>query len=124
MNLALQALDGESVTEILGTIETVLEYAGTVAFALSGALLASRKRMDLVGVVSLGVIVSIGGGTIRDLLLQQPVSWIEDPAFFVVGFVTALLTIPAAKIGGQWRFKRERLDALFRLGDGAPARRK
>ena len=55
-----------------------LEYVGVVAFAISGALLAEHKRMDIVGVVVFATVVSVGGGTIRDILLGQlPVFWID-----------------------------------------------
>jgi uncharacterized membrane protein YeiH len=107
------AVDEESVKQILGVVQTALEYAGTVAFAISGALLAGRKHMDLVGVVALGVIVSIGGGTIRDLLLQRPVSWIESPAFVVVGFLAALATIPLTKAGAVRRLQQHDLVVTF-----------
>jgi len=45
------------------------ELVGTVAFALSGALLAIQKKLDLFGVLLMGVITALGGGTIRDVLL-------------------------------------------------------
>lgn len=113
MIAALQGIDGETITQVLGVVQTILEYAGTVAFAISGALLAGRKRMDLVGVVTLGVIVAVGGGTLRDLLLQEPVSWIESPAFVVVGAVTALLTVPATRAGAVRELNRYNLVSAF-----------
>jgi uncharacterized membrane protein YeiH len=54
---------------------TALEAVGTMAFAVSGAMAATRRRMDVFGVAVLGVIAAIGGGTLRDLLLSEPVSW-------------------------------------------------
>jgi len=47
----------------------VLDMIGTVAFAASGAWVAIRKNMDLFGVVALGMVTAIGGGTLRDLML-------------------------------------------------------
>ena len=48
---------------------TVFQMIGTVAFAASGALTAMHKKMDLLGVIVLGVVTAVGGGIIRDLLL-------------------------------------------------------
>lgn len=80
----------EIIDSALGTLRTVLEYIGTVAFAISGAVAAGRKRMDLVGAVVLACMVAIGGGTVRDVILDEPVFWIETPSFLVVGAVTGL----------------------------------
>ncbi|MDX2378272.1 MAG: TRIC cation channel family protein [Acidimicrobiia bacterium] len=110
---AFQGLDEETVEQVLGWVQTVLEYAGTIAFAISGAVVAGRKHMDVVGVVALGVIVAIGGGTIRDLLLQQPVSWIESPAFVVVGALAALVTIPLTKTGTVAKLRQYNLVQTF-----------
>lgn len=85
---------------MLDTLQVVLEYVGTVAFAISGALVASRKGMDIGGMVSLGAIVSVGGGTTRDLLLGRSVFWVEDPTFLALGAGTALLIIPVAHLAG------------------------
>ena len=85
---------------VLDTLQVVLEYVGTVAFAISGALVASRKGMDIGGMVSLGAIVSVGGGTTRDLLLGRSVFWVEDPTFLALGAITALLVIPVAHLAG------------------------
>ncbi|MBO5918533.1 MAG: TRIC cation channel family protein, partial [Oscillospiraceae bacterium] len=48
---------------------TATELAGTIAFAVSGAMLAVKKRLDIFGILFLGLITALGGGTIRDLLL-------------------------------------------------------
>jgi uncharacterized membrane protein YeiH len=83
-----------TLDEALGVAQTVMEYAGTVAFAVSGAALAIVKRMDLVGVVVLGTMVSVGGGTLRDVLLEEPVFWVRSPTFVLVGALTALALVP------------------------------
>jgi uncharacterized membrane protein YeiH len=91
----------------------VLEYVGVVAFAISGALLAEHKRMDLVGVVVFATVVSVGGGTIRDVVLGQlPVFWIDDAAFIVVGAMTALITLPLARSGTIDLLRRFRVITL------------
>ncbi len=63
----------------LPTILTGLDLAAAVVFATTGALVASRKEMDILGFMWLGVITGIGGGTLRDLLLGVPVFWVQDP---------------------------------------------
>ena len=55
-----------------------LDLASAVVFAITGALVASRKQLDLVGFMWLGVVTGIGGGTVRDLLLGAPVFWVRD----------------------------------------------
>ena len=99
-----------SAPELLGsaldTFRVLLEYLGTVAFAISGAVAASRKRMDLVGAVVLACLVAVGGGTARDLLLDQPVFWMENPTLVVVAMATAVTIATLAR--------RRSLDALAR----------
>ena len=70
--------------ESLGTSMTALMYFGDAVFALSGALLAGRKKMDIVGFVLIGTITGIGGGTLRDLLLGRSVWWIHDPVELIL----------------------------------------
>ena len=71
----------------------VLDLMGVAVFAVSGALAGSRKELDLFGVVVLAAITAIGGGTLRDLLLDRhPIFWMLDPAYLAVTFVAALLT--------------------------------
>lgn len=91
----------------------ILEYLGVAAFAVSGALLAVHKRMDIVGVIVFGTLVSVGGGTIRDVLLGQlPVFWFTDPGFILVGATTALITVPLAKLGAVNLLRRFRIISL------------
>lgn len=100
VELFAQAPPEQTVSEALGVVQTILDYAGTVAFALSGALVAARKRMDLVGLVVLASVVAVGGGTIRDLVLNLEVAWVADPSFILVAAVTALVAIPLFRTGG------------------------
>src|SRR5919206_1875619 len=66
------------------TATAALDWFGVVVFAISGALVASRKQMDLVGFALLGTVTGIGGGTLRDILLGQlPVFWVREPAYLV-----------------------------------------
>jgi uncharacterized membrane protein YeiH len=66
----------------INTLRTLLEVAATVAFALSGVIVAARKRLDAVGVCVVAFVAAFGGGTLRDLLLdQRPFFWIRHTEF-------------------------------------------
>lgn len=76
-----------------------LDIFGTAVFAVSGALAAGRKQMDLFGVVVLAVVTAVGGGTFRDLVLgATPVFWVRDPLYLGTATAAALLTFGAARI--------------------------
>jgi uncharacterized membrane protein YeiH len=63
----------------------LLDLFGVAVFAVSGALTAGRKSMDLFGVIVVAVITAIGGGTVRDILLdERPIFWMDDPTYIVV----------------------------------------
>ena len=69
---------------LFATVTAVLDWFGVVVFAVSGALVASRKQMDIVGFAVLGTVTGIGGGTLRDVLLGDlPVFWVREPAYLV-----------------------------------------
>lgn len=76
----------------------LLDLAGVAVFAASGALAAGRKRLDLLGVVVLGLVTAVGGGTVRDLLLDRhPIFWLDDPTYLVVIVASALVTVAVAR---------------------------
>ena len=68
-----------------------VDIAAAVVFAVSGALVASRKGLDIVGFMWLAVLTGVGGGTVRDLLLGVPVFWMVDPVHIVACLVTAVV---------------------------------
>jgi uncharacterized membrane protein YeiH len=68
-----------------------LNIAGLAVFAVSGALVAARKRLDLVGAMFFALITAVGGGTVRDLLIGAPVFWMRDAAPVLICVGTALL---------------------------------
>ncbi|MEO6877278.1 MAG: trimeric intracellular cation channel family protein [Gemmatimonadaceae bacterium] len=71
-----------------------LDLVGVSVFAISGALAAGRKRLDLIGVVVLGLVTAVGGGTIRDLLLDRhPIFWLADSSYLIVIVASALFTV-------------------------------
>ncbi|MBR5485804.1 MAG: trimeric intracellular cation channel family protein [Oscillospiraceae bacterium] len=70
----------------------VMEMVGTVAFALSGAAVAVREKLDLFGVVVLGIITSVGGGMIRDVLIGNiPPNMFRNPIYVTAAFITSVL---------------------------------
>ncbi len=72
----------------------VLSLVGVGVFAASGALAAGRKGFDLIGVVVIAGVTAIGGGTIRDVLLDRhPIFWIADPVQLLVILAAAGLTL-------------------------------
>ena len=75
-----------------------LDYAGVAVFAATGALAASRKQLDIVGFVFLAAITGIGGGTLRDLVLDQPVFWVLNPAYVLVCAAVALAVYATAHL--------------------------
>jgi uncharacterized membrane protein YeiH len=71
-----------------------LGLVGVAVFAVSGALAAGRKKLDWVGVVVLGTVTSLGGGTIRDVLLNRyPIFWVANTSYLWVAVAASLLTI-------------------------------
>ena len=71
-----------------------IQMLGVAVFAISGALTAGRKSMDLLGVVVIAIVTAIGGGTLRDVLLDRhPVFWIADPTYLYVCIGAGLLTV-------------------------------
>ncbi len=72
----------------------VMEVLGTAAFAISGALAAMNKRLDVFGVLVITFVTAVGGGTIRDVLIgNTPVSWLKDREAITVVSVSYLLTL-------------------------------
>jgi uncharacterized membrane protein YeiH len=67
------------------------DILAAVVFAVSGALVASRKGMDVMGSMWLAVITGVGGGTVRDLILDVPVFWVQNPVHVSACLVTAVV---------------------------------
>ncbi len=70
----------------------VLDFIGTLAFAISGIRLASAKRFDLFGAYVVGLTTAIGGGTMRDLMLGQSPFWMTNP-FYMICSALALVWV-------------------------------
>ena len=67
------------------------DVLAAVVFAVSGALVASRKGLDVMAFVWFAVITGVGGGTVRDLILNVPVFWVQNPVYVSACLVTAVL---------------------------------
>ena len=93
----------------------VVQLVGVAVFAASGALAAGRKRMDVMGALVIAAVTAVGGGTLRDLLLDRPVFWIADPAYLVVIVAAACATMLYAR---RFRPPRHSLVLADALGLG------
>lgn len=92
----------------------VLELLGTAAFAVSGALLATRKRMDIFGVCIMGLVAACGGGVLRDMLLGRlPPAMFRSPVYALVAVASAAAVFPRAV--RRLLIRRERLYELTML---------
>lgn len=67
----------------------LVDYAAVFVFALTGALTASRAQLDPVGFMFLACLVGVGGGTIRDVLLDRPVFWMQAPSYIFLACIAA-----------------------------------
>ncbi|MBT8101421.1 MAG: trimeric intracellular cation channel family protein [Gammaproteobacteria bacterium] len=91
----------------------LLEMLGTAAFAVSGALAASRKNMDIFGFCVLALMPAVGGGTIRDIIIDRvPVFWISDNRYIAVAIIAALIVFFTSYKPGSRRRILVWMDAL------------
>ncbi|PBB90068.1 hypothetical protein CK215_24395 [Mesorhizobium sp. WSM3864] len=83
----------------------LLDYAGVAVFAATGALAASRKELDIIGFLFLASITGIGGGTLRDVILNLPVFWVANSGYVLICAVMAVLVF----------FSAHRVESRYRL---------
>ncbi len=69
-----------------------LSIAATLAFSITGVLAARIQQLDIIGVTVVGVVTAVGGGTLRDIILDVPVFWIVDGRYLVAAALAAVLT--------------------------------
>ncbi|WIM68199.1 trimeric intracellular cation channel family protein [Corynebacterium breve] len=73
---------------------TALFIIGITAESMTAAVAAGRMRMDLFGVITLGALTALGGGTVRDIILDDyPLTWVEEPRYLIVVIVASVLTV-------------------------------
>jgi uncharacterized membrane protein YeiH len=99
----------------------LLDYASVLIFALTGALVASRAQLDIVGFAFIACLTAVGGGTLRDVLLDRnPVFWMGDPTYIMIAAsAAALIFFTAHLVESRYRWLLW-LDA-FALAVAVPA---
>jgi uncharacterized membrane protein YeiH len=69
----------------------LLDYAGVAVFAATGALAASRRQLDIIGFLFLASVTAIGGGTLRDIILNIPVFWVGNHSYVLICAAVAVI---------------------------------
>ena len=72
---------------------TFCDYTGTFAFVISGIRLASAKQFDWFGAFVVGVVTAVGGGTLRDVLLNSTPFWMQQPSYLIISALALLFVI-------------------------------
>lgn len=81
------------------SLMSVFEIIGSIAFAISGSMLAIKKEMDLFGILILGIVTSVGGGAIRDIVIgNTPPAMFQNPKCTVISSITAMIVFISWKI--------------------------
>lgn len=66
-------------------VPQIVDLIAVGVFAISGCLAAGRRQLDIIGVFIIAVVSAVGGGTLRDLMLNRhPIAWIDDPAYLYI----------------------------------------
>ena len=91
---------------------TLVDFIGTFAFAISGIRLASRKQIDWFGAYLIGLATSIGGGTVRDLLLDVTPFWMLDSRYFLTTGLALLITLLFKEKIFKWKNTLFLFDAI------------
>jgi uncharacterized membrane protein YeiH len=99
------------LTEIFFTFD----LAGVFVFAATGALAAAQKKHDIIAFFFFACVTGVGGGTVRDLLLNVPVFWIVNSSYIAVCLIAASLVW----LFGNYKFKFDTLNWLDALGISA-----
>ncbi len=87
------------------TAIAILDFASVFIFALTGALTASRAQLDIVGFIFIACLTGVGGGTVRDVLLDRnPIFWMGEPLYLAVASAAAILVFfTAHRIESRYR---------------------
>lgn len=81
------------------TLLVLLDYAAVLVFALTGALVASRAQLDIVGFFFIACLTAVGGGTLRDVLLNRDlVFWVAEPTYIFIACAAALVVFFTAHL--------------------------
>nr|WP_230380169.1 trimeric intracellular cation channel family protein [Kaistella gelatinilytica] len=90
----------------------IIEILGTISFAMSGSFAAMQKRLDPFGVLIIAFVTAVGGGTVRDLLLDVPVFWMHDMVMCSVIFATCLFAMIFKSVEKKFRVTLSIFDSL------------
>ncbi|MBQ3574057.1 MAG: TRIC cation channel family protein [Clostridia bacterium] len=83
----------------MGLLFSIIEFIGTITFAISGAMEAIRHKMDMFGVAMLGIVTATGGGVLRDIIIGRiPPRVFTNPRYALLAFFVALVTFILMKI--------------------------
>lgn len=87
------------IEDAFSSLLAALDAMAVAVFAVTGALVASRKQMDIFGFALLGTVTGVGGGTVRDVLIGKlPVFWVEKPAYVAICIVVSAIVFFTAHI--------------------------
>lgn len=75
-----------------------LDLFGVAIFATTGALVASRKQLDIISFALLATLTGVGGGTVRDLILDRPVFWIVDQTYLITCIAISVVAFFASHL--------------------------
>ncbi|MEZ5798964.1 MAG: trimeric intracellular cation channel family protein [Paracoccaceae bacterium] len=76
----------------------LLDYASVAVFAVTGALVASRSQLDIVGFIFIACLTATGGGTLRDIILDRTVFWLADPLVLGLASLAAVAVFLTAHL--------------------------
>lgn len=71
----------------------LIDILGTIAFAISGVLTALNKRLDPFGILIIAFVAAVGGGTLRDILIDAPVAWMRNLTYVYVIFASTIFAV-------------------------------
>lgn len=95
MNAKMNRIFAENlVMEVIA----IIEYVGIIVFAISGILAASEKQLDLFGGFIVAFVTALGGGTLRDLILNTEISWVLNPSYVYTVMVGATIALIFKKV--------------------------
>ena len=92
----------------------LIGWAGTVAFVVTGVLAVAPKGIDLFSATVMGVITAVGGGTIRDIILEVPIFWSIDQSYIWVSIAVSIITFYASNT-----FSRKEINKTMLILDAA-----
>lgn len=90
----------------MGDVLLWIDYAGVAIFAITGCLVAARKKLDIVSFIFLALVTGVGGGTVRDMMLGRlPVFWVQQPAYLLdCVAVSIVMFFVAQRIHGYYKW--------------------